>query len=82
MPLGKNIEIDGEWRRVLQDWKSRVSAYQSAQYTRSVALERRHYLLGVPATIFAAIAGTTVFANLNKEFSTGARVMVAVFVFG
>jgi hypothetical protein len=72
----KNINED--WHRVLSDWKERISLYQTAQYDKAVSLERRHYILGVPATIFAAIAGTTVFANLNKGFSTEARVTVAV----
>lgn len=63
---------------MLGDWKQRISAYQTVQYNRAVALDRRHYTLGIPATILAAIAGTTVFANLDKNFSIEARVTVAV----
>jgi hypothetical protein len=74
-----SMNISDDWYRVLGDWKKRISAYQTSQYEKAVALERRHYALGVPATIFAAIAGTTVFANLNKDFSNEARITVAVF---
>src|SRR6266571_486803 len=68
-----------EWRQLLSDWKMRVTAYQTAQYEKASHLEKRHYRLGVPATIFAAIAGTTAFANLAKDtFSFKAQVIVVV----
>jgi Kef-type K+ transport system membrane component KefB len=66
-----------EWRQILSDWKRRISQFQDAQFEQAVRLDRRHYQLGIPATAFAAIAGTTVFANLGKDFSTTARLIVA-----
>jgi len=79
MPRETEADIRENWQRVLGDWKERISLFQSEQHKKAVALEKRHYLLGVPATVFAAIAGTTVFANLNKDFSNEARITVAVF---
>ena len=65
------------WRDILSDWKRRMSGYQDAQYENASRFEKRHFLLGIPAIAFAAIAGTTVFANLGKDFSTTARLIVA-----
>ena len=62
----------------LKDWRSRVTDFQTRQHQRGVSLEKWHYGLGIPATIFAAIAGTTVFANLTKDFSFSARLTVAI----
>jgi hypothetical protein len=46
------------WNRILSDWKTRVSSYQTGQYEQSTHLEKRHYQLGIPAVVLAAIAGT------------------------
>lgn len=66
------------WRRILSDWKQRIASYQTGQYNQATYLEKRHYQLGIPAVVLAAIAGTTVFANLSKDFSTAARLTVAI----
>lgn len=66
-----------EWRNLLTDWKGRVTVYQTGQYEKANRLEKLHYRLGIPATIFAAIAGTTAFTNLAKDtFSFKAQVTV------
>jgi len=66
-----------EWKKLLGDWKQRVAAYQTAQYVKASHLEKLHYRLGVPATIFAAVAGTTAFTNLTKDtFSFKAQIIV------
>jgi hypothetical protein len=66
------------WNDVLRDWQARVTDFQTRQQLKGVALEKWHYYLGIPATILAAVAGTTVFANLSKSFSYNARVTVVV----
>jgi hypothetical protein len=48
-----------------------LSGYQAGQYENASYFKKLHYQLGIPATALAAIAGTTVFANLGKDFSTG-----------
>jgi hypothetical protein len=66
-----------DWTKILSDWKIRISGFQDAQYEQASLLTKRHYQLGIPAIAFAAVAGTTVFANLGKDFSLGARLLVA-----
>ena len=67
----------GIWRQVLAEWKSRIANFQNAQHEQANRLDKRHYRLGVPATVFSAVAGTTVFATLGKDFSIEARLIVA-----
>jgi hypothetical protein len=67
-----------DWNELLNDWKSRVTDFQARQQKAGIELEKRHYSVGIPATIFAAIAGTTVFANLTKSFSYNARLAVVI----
>jgi hypothetical protein len=67
-----------DWTQLLKDWRSRVTDFQARQQHRGIQLEKWHYGLGVPATILAAIAGTTVFANLTKSFSYNARLTVVI----
>jgi hypothetical protein len=67
---------------LLQDWRQRNGAFQEAQYKKAVILEKRHYALGVPATILPAIVGTTIFATLAKDLSLWARLSVAFLSIG
>ena len=69
---------ESQWADILKDWKMRVSHYQEAQYVKARALESRHYGLGIPAVVLSAIAGTTVFANLNKDFPEQGKVTVVI----
>lgn len=66
------------WVEVLDDWQQRVVAYQQAQYTEATSLSRRYYGVGLPVTVLAAVTGTTVFTNLDAEFSYSARLTVVV----
>ena len=51
---------------LLQDWRSRVYAAQSAYYETAEKLQRRNYLLGVPVIIVSTLVGTAVFADWSK----------------
>jgi hypothetical protein len=75
----RSVLASRRWGVILGDWKKRIDAFQQLQYRKAIALERRHYLIGVPAAIFAAIVGTTVFATLSKDFTMTARLTVAFF---
>jgi len=44
------------WKQLLADWKCLISEYQNAQHEQASRLDHRHYRLGVPSTIFAAVA--------------------------
>jgi hypothetical protein len=50
-----------------EDWHRRVYAAQSAHYASAELLRRLHYIIGVPAVVFASIVGTAIFAGLEKD---------------
>ena len=52
---------------LLQDWRSRVYAAQSAYYEMAERLHRQNYLLGIPVIIVSSVVGTAVFADWGKE---------------
>ena len=70
-----------EWNdqviRLAEDWHQRVYAAQCAHYASAELLRRLHYLIGVPAVVFASIVGTAIFAGLQKD-SPRAMVVASV----
>jgi hypothetical protein len=57
----------GDVTALLEDWRRRVYAAQSAHYTAADRFRLLNYLIGVPAIIFSSIVGTAVFAGLQKD---------------
>lgn len=51
---------------LLEDWRNRVYAAQAAHYASADRFRLLNYVVGVPATIFASIVGTALFAGLEK----------------
>jgi hypothetical protein len=64
-------------KRLAEDWHQRVYAAQSAHYASAELLRRFHYIIGVPAVVFASIVGTAIFAGLEKD-SPRAMVVASV----
>ena len=52
---------------LLQDWRNRVYAAQSAYYETAEKLHRQNYWLGIPVIIVSSVVGTAVFADWSKE---------------
>src|SRR6266540_1560800 len=52
---------------LLQDWRSRVYAAQSAYYETAEKLHRQNYWLGIPVIIVSSVVGTAVFSDWSKE---------------
>ena len=52
---------------LLQDWRGRVYAAQSAYYETAEKLHRRNYWLGIPVIIVSSVVGTAVFSDWSKE---------------
>ncbi|HEX2025454.1 MAG TPA: SLATT domain-containing protein [Actinomycetota bacterium] len=82
---------------VLEEWRRRAWAAQTAHYERATRLRRRHVWLGVPVVILSTVVGTSLFATLSEErlgltlrivvgsVSVGAAVLSAIqtfFAFG
>lgn len=52
---------------LLQDWRSRVYAAQSAYYEEAERLHRQNYWLGIPVIVVSSMVGTAVFADWGKD---------------
>lgn len=65
--------------QVLAAWLRRAAISLDAHYNAARHYSRRNLWIGVPAVLFSAIVGTTVFATLEKDVSTVARLVVALF---
>ena len=52
---------------LLNDWRSRVYAAQSAYYEEAERLHRQNYLLGIPVIVVSSVVGTAVFADWGKD---------------
>jgi len=51
---------------LLQEWRKRVYAAQTAYYEMAERLARRNYQLGIPVVIVTSLVGTAVFADWSK----------------
>jgi hypothetical protein len=52
---------------LLEDWRRRVYAAQSAHYASADRFRMLNYVVGVPAVIFSSVVGTALFAGLEKD---------------
>ena len=52
-----------EAEELLQHWRNRVYAAQSAYYFEAERLRRWHYLLGIAVVVLSTIVGSTMFAD-------------------
>ena len=58
---------NGEVEALLEDWRRRVYAAQSAHYASADRFRMLNYIVGVPAVIFSSVVGTALFAGLEKD---------------
>lgn len=75
MPAEENTQHPeagtGAWNEnvetLLEDWRRRVYAAQSAHYASADRFRMLNYIVGVPAVIFSSVVGTALFAGLEKD---------------
>ncbi len=53
--------------QLLEDWRKRVYAAQSAHYASADRFRLLNYVVGVPAIVFSSIVGTAIFVGLEKD---------------
>jgi hypothetical protein len=64
---GSHWEVKAE--KLLEDWRARVYAAQSAHYRSAGLFRLLNYFVGVPAVVFSSVVGTAIFAGLKKDSS-------------
>jgi len=68
-------EIASAWgadaEQLLQDWRNRAYAAQSAYYLMAERYRRWNFLLGIPVVILSGLVGTAIFADLQNSLSYG-----------
>ena len=57
--------------QLLQDWRSRAYAAQSAYYVMAGRYKRWNYLLGIPVVALSGLVGTAIFADLQNNLRYG-----------
>jgi hypothetical protein len=64
-------ETGGAWtpqaESLLEDWRNRVYAAQSAHYGAADLFRTLNYVLGIPAVVCSSLVGTALFAGLEKD---------------
>lgn len=60
-----------ETEQLLQDWRNRVYAAQSAYYMLAERCTRWNYLLGIPVVIVSGLVGTAIFTDLQSNIPHG-----------
>jgi hypothetical protein len=56
---------------LLQDWRKRVYAAQTAYYEEAERLRRRNYQLGIPVIIVSGLVGAAVLSNEGNKLLVG-----------
>lgn len=64
---------------LLRRWLKRARESSFAHYSSETFLNNLHLILGVPATIFAAVVGTAVFSSLANSVSIWLKITVGLF---
>ena len=72
-----------EVAQLLEDWRKRAYAAQSAHYAASDICRMLNYVVGIPAVVFSSIVGTAIFAGLEHDSPrtlvvAGASILAAV----
>ncbi|MBX7134799.1 MAG: SLATT domain-containing protein [Fimbriimonadaceae bacterium] len=70
--------LDGDTTLLLKIWNRRAVIALDAHYDGARYYGRRNNLVGIPATIFATIVGSSVFATLEKEIRLEFQIAVGV----
>jgi hypothetical protein len=66
-PARPPVPWDDRLEGLLNEWRKRAWAAQTAHYRRATKLGRGHVWLGVPVVILSTVVGTSLFATINEE---------------
>ena len=64
--------------QLLQRWLTNARRSQIANYEAANMYSRRNYALGIPAVLFSAVVGTSVFAALGSSVRPGIQITVGI----
>jgi predicted permease len=70
---------DKSIRSLLGEWATRNMVALEAHYNAARSFANLNYWIGIPAVIFAAIVGTSVFASLKKDVDIYIKITIASF---
>jgi hypothetical protein len=65
-------------KALINEWGHRNLVALEAHYDAARFFSRRNYWIGIPAIVFAAVVGTSVFATLEKEVDVYIKLIVAM----
>ena len=55
-----------DFEEIVNEWKSRVTEHQKKHKEEAPKLQKLHFAVGIPAVVFSAIAGCTLFAQTTN----------------
>lgn len=72
-PVMTSEQIAASWTpeadELLEQWRNRAYAAQSAYYLMAERFTLWNYLLGIPVVMLSGLVGTAIFSNLDKSVS-------------
>ncbi len=72
---------NAETERLLQDWRNRAYAAQSAYYVMAERYRRWNSQLGIPVVILSGLVGTAIFTDLEHSIKFGQWIIGSVSLF-
>jgi hypothetical protein len=66
-PARPPVPWDDKLEALMDEWRRRAWAAQTAHYRRATKLSRSHVGLGVPVVVLSTVVGTSLFATINEE---------------
>ena len=74
-PVMSSDQVVASWTpeadKLLEEWRNRAYAAQSAHYLMAERFTRWNYLLGIPVVILSSVVGTAIFSNLDGRIKFG-----------
>ncbi|MFA9403555.1 MAG: SLATT domain-containing protein [Anaerolineales bacterium] len=77
--------MEHEIQELIDDWKQRVNDHQKANYALAIKHNKYHYWIGLPAIIFATVAGAALLSDAAEpglRFSIGVVGIIAAILAG
>jgi hypothetical protein len=82
MPAMTSAQIAATWSpeadQLLQEWRNRAYAAQSAYYMMAEKFTLWNYLLGIPVVTLSGLVGTAIFSSLDSSIPYGHWVIGSV----
>jgi hypothetical protein len=84
LPVMSSEQIAASWipeaDRLLEEWRNRAYAAQSAYYLMAERFTLWNYLLGIPVVTLSGLVGTAIFSNLDSTVPFGRWIIGSVSV--